>query len=99
MYIIDGIAYAGERAKPLRVCGIRPLEQHRIWLRFTNGEAKVFDFTSLLDTPAFAPLRDEAVFRDVYIDYGVPEWDNGNIDLDPTYLYEHSIPVDEAESA
>ena len=44
MYVADGIAYAGERAPEIKVCGVRPLAGHKLWLRFTTGEAKVFDF-------------------------------------------------------
>lgn len=68
MYILDGIVYAGEQSPELLVCGVRPLDGHRLWVRFNNGEEKVFDFTPLLKTPAFAPLADDAVFRGVYID-------------------------------
>ena len=45
MYISNGIAYAGEQEPVIKVCGVRPLPGHRLWLRFTTGEAKVFDFT------------------------------------------------------
>ena len=47
MYISNGIAYAGEQEPVIKVCGVRPLPGHRLWLRFTTGEAKVFDFTPL----------------------------------------------------
>ncbi len=93
MYIIDGIAYAGEQVKPITVCGVRPLAEHRLWVRFSTGEAKVFDFTPLLDTVAFAPLKDMAVFNAVYIDYGVPVWHDEDIDIAPEYLYEHGSSV------
>ena len=59
MYISNGIAYAGEQEPVIKVCGVRPLPGHRLWLRFTTGEAKVFDFTPLLKDAGFAPLADE----------------------------------------
>lgn len=99
MYIKDGIAYAGEQTPPLKVSGVRPLEDHRLWLRFNSGEAKVFDFKPLLEKPCFAPLKDDTVFRAVYIDYGVPVWDDGEIDISPEYLYENSVQAGGAESA
>ena len=55
MYVLDGIAYAGKQEPVIKVCGVRPLAGHKLWLRFTTGETKVFDFT----------------FAGVYIDYGV----------------------------
>ena len=87
MYIENGIAYAGEKAPVLKVCGIRPMEGHKLWLRFSDGTTKVFDFTQMLDKPAFAPLKDVELFNKVYIDYGVPVWNDGDIDIDPEYLY------------
>jgi len=99
MYIKDGIAYAGEPRPACKVCGIRPLENHMLWARFTTGEAKIFDFKPLLNTPAFAPLKDEQLFRQVYIDYGVPVWNDGEIDIAPEALYEQGLPVEDAMSA
>ncbi len=89
MYIVDGIAYAGEQSPALRVTGVRPLSDFRLWVRFNNSEAKIFDFKPLLDTPAFAPLADSETFNSVYIDYGVPSWNNGDIDIAPETLYEN----------
>nr|DAS80764.1 MAG TPA: Protein of unknown function (DUF2442) [Caudoviricetes sp.] len=88
MYIVNGIAYAGEQAPALRVVGVRPLDDFCLWVRFNNGEAKMFDFKPLLKTPAFAPLADLDVFKGVYIDYGVPVWNDGAIDIAPEALYE-----------
>ncbi len=88
MYIVNGIAYAGEQAPALRVIGVRPLDDFCLWVRFNNGEAKMFDFKPLLKTPAFAPLADLDVFKGVYIDYGVPVWNDGAIDIAPEALYE-----------
>ena len=45
MYVLDGIAYAGKQEPVIKVCGVRPLAGHKLWLRFTTGETKVFDFT------------------------------------------------------
>ena len=93
MYIRNGIAYAGEEKPMLKVNGVRPLENHKLWLRFNTGEAKVFNLTPLLSQPAFAPLADINVFKGVYIDYGVPVWNDGDIDIAPETLYEQSVPA------
>ena len=92
MYIVDGIAYAGDQKPEIKVCGIRPLEGHKLWLRFNTGEAKIFDFMPLLEYEAFKPLADVKEFMGVYIDYGIPVWKDGEIDIDPQYLYEASTP-------
>ena len=91
MYIKNGIAYAGEPAVQIKVSGVRPMKEHRIWVRFNTGEAKIFDFTPMLEKPAFAPLKDETIFRDVYIDYGIPMWCDGDIDISPEFLYQNGI--------
>ena len=96
MYIIDGIAYAGEPKTPIKVVGIRPLSNYHLWLRFSNGESKVFDFKPLLDSPCYIRLQDKEIFRDVYIDYGVPVWCDGDIDIAPEYIYENSVEYNSA---
>ena len=87
MYIENGIAYAGEPKPQLLISGVRPLPNHKLWVRFNTGEAKVYDFKPLLTTPAFKPLADENIFNGVYIDYGVAVWKNGDIDIAPEELY------------
>jgi len=99
MYILNGIAYAGEQSPEIRVSGVRPLDNHKLWVRFNTGEVKVFDFTPLLDASCFAPLKDEAIFKQVYIDYGVTVWQDGDIDIAPEKLYEEGIAVGGVASA
>lgn len=99
MYVRDGIAYAGEPTPALKVWGVRPLEDYKLWLRFSTGEAKIFDFKPLLDQPAFTPLVDKAVFNAVYIDYGVTVWNDGDIDIAPELLYEKGVATGGVESA
>ena len=96
MYIRDGIAYADEQHKPLKVCGVRPLPDRILWVRFNTGEAKRFDFKPLLDEPAFVPLRSADVFNSVYIDYGVTVWNDGEIDIAPEYIYENGVAAETA---
>ncbi len=91
MYIKNGIAYAGETSAPLKISGVRPLPDYLLWVRFNTGETKTIDFKDLLETPAFAPLKDKKVFESVYIDYGVAVWNDGNIDIAPEYLYKNGI--------
>jgi hypothetical protein len=93
VYILNDIAYAGEPAPILRISGVRPLEDYRLWVRFSNGEARIFDCKPLLSSPAFAPLADPDTFKSVYIDYGVTVWNDGDIDIAPEHLYEYSSPA------
>lgn len=93
MYIIDGIAYAGEQKPLLKVCGVRPMKDFKLWVRFNTGEAKIIDFKEFLSMPAFSPLSDKAVFDEVYIDYGVPVWNDGDIDISPELLYDKGVTL------
>ena len=95
MYIINDIAYAGEKEKPIKICGVRPLNDYKLWLRFNNGEARIYDCKPLMQSPAFQPLKDPAVFRDVYIDYGVVVWMDGDLDVAPEAMYRDSVAQDE----
>lgn len=99
MYIIDGIAYAGEQKKAITVSGVRAMPDHKLWVRFSTGEAKIFDFSPLLDSPAFQPLKDSDIWDGVYIDYGVTVWQDGAIDIAPEYLYEHGVSVNDRATA
>lgn len=94
MYVINGIAYAGETTPVIKVSGVRPMNDFKLWVRFSTGEAKIFDCKSLFDTPAFASLSDKAVFDGVYIDYGVPVWNNGDIDISPEFLYAEGVEAE-----
>ena len=97
MYIIDTIAYAEEPAPMIKVSGVRPLDDYMLWVRFSTGEAKLFDFKPLLSLPAFAPLADKKLFKSVYIDYGVTVWNGGEIDIAPETLYAEGQLVKDKE--
>lgn len=99
MYIRDGIAYADELKPAVRISGVRPMKNYRLWVRFNTGEAKIYDFTPLLEAPGFAPLKDVEVFNSVYIDYGVTVWLDGDIDIDPGELYKNGVPADNPQIA
>ncbi len=97
MYVIDGIAYAGEQQKPITVKSARPLNDHRVLVSFGNGERRVFDFAPLLDIPCYQPLKDKTVFDSVYVDCGTLCWNDGDIDIAPETVYERSALPENTE--
>ena len=94
MYVKNGIVYAGELVPPIRVISVRPLEDYKLWIRFSNGEVKEFNFKPLLDEPAFKPLKDKNIFNSVYVDFGCTVWNDGEIDIAPEYLFEEGNLVE-----
>ena len=62
--------------------------EHTVRIVFADGEVRDVDVTPLLATPAFAPLRDPAVFEQVKVDEqtGTITWP-GDVDLDPDVIY------------
>lgn len=92
MYVIDGIAYAGEQQKPTAVKSARPLNDYKVLVSFSGGERRVFDFAPLLDMPCYQPLKDKTVFDRVYVDCGTLCWNDGDIDIAPETVYERSVP-------
>jgi hypothetical protein len=61
---------------------------HTVRIVFADGEVRDVDITPLLDTPAFSPLREPAIFEQVKVDEdtGTIAWP-GDVDLDPDVIY------------
>jgi hypothetical protein len=72
--------------------GVRSVEatdDHKLILRFDNGEERIFDAAPLLTVGRFRELAQMDLFRKVRVVYDTVEWENG-LDLDPEYVYEQS---------
>ena len=78
-----------------RVIEVRPLPDYKLALRFSDGQARVFDVEPYLGCGAFAELKKPEVFNSVKVSFDTVEWCNG-VDLCPEVLYEHSKPMPEA---
>ncbi|MEW6350313.1 MAG: DUF2442 domain-containing protein [Thermodesulfobacteriota bacterium] len=71
-----------------KVSAVYPLPGKHLRVTCANGETRAYDCTPLLGEPAFAVLRDDAVFRNVHVDehgYGI-SW-NDNVDLAESELW------------
>lgn len=72
------------------VTDVRPLEGHKLELTFADGLSAVVDMDRIIEryTGVFAPLLDEAYFRQVRADreLGTIVWPNG-ADVCPDVLY------------
>ena len=90
MYIIDGIAYASQKMQKTYVTAVKPLDDMMMIVTFGSGEKRLYDASQLLDFPAFQPLKDETVFMNAKVEYGVVTWADGEIDIAPETMYENS---------
>jgi hypothetical protein len=74
-----------------RVVRVSPLERYRLSVEFADGVAGIIDLSDRLTGEMFAPLRDEATFRQVAIDeFGAVCWPNG-ADFAPDAMYQELI--------
>lgn len=97
MYIVNGIAYAGAPMQETAVQAVKPLDDMMMIVTFTSGEKRLYDATPLLALPAFQPLKDERVFKDAKVEYGVVTWADGEIDIAPETMYETSYEYQEMQ--
>ncbi len=92
MYIVDGIAYAGEAKKDISVAKVKILDDGILIVTFSSGEERLFDTTRLLRFPAFASLSERKIQESAYVEDGILTWDNGNLDYATEALYDESMP-------
>jgi len=71
----------------LSIKDVKPLDNYRLFLKFDNGEERIFDVSPYLETGRFAELKDPAMFKTVKVKFDTIEWAN-NLDIDPEVLYE-----------
>jgi hypothetical protein len=75
---------------PWRLTDVKPLSGYRLKVRFYDGLEGLVDMSTLVwseNAGVFAALRDETVFRRVFLEYGAVTWP-GEIDLAPDAMYE-----------
>jgi uncharacterized protein DUF2442 len=71
-----------------RVVSVRPLDLYRLDVAFDDGVQGVVSLKDRLFGPVFEPLRDRALFLQVFVDeFGAVGWPNG-ADLAPDALYQ-----------
>ncbi len=69
---------------------IKVLENYKIWIKFKNGEEKIFDMKKYVDQKFYQKLKDKKYFEKVKIAGNTIEWENGE-DIAPENLYYDSI--------
>jgi hypothetical protein len=69
-----------------RVVSVRPLEDYRLELLFSDEKKKVFDVRPYLQHGLFSELADKDLFNSVAVCMGTVAWQNG-LDICPDTLY------------
>jgi hypothetical protein len=96
MYIVNGIAYAGELTPGIEVADVIALDDMILLLTFNTGEKRLYDATTLLKYPAFKPIENFDIFKSIKIEHGVVTWLDGDIDIAPETLYNDSFAYQDA---
>ena len=70
------------------VLRLKPLDGHKLWLRFSDGSEGVRDLSDVIAKggPMVEPLKSPEYFARAFVEMGAPTWPNG-FDLDPINLY------------
>lgn len=75
-----------------KVIAVKPMDHHVLLVEFDNAVSKRYDVSPLLTKPAFAPLKNESLFKQVYVERGgyAVIW-NSEIDLSEHELWRGGI--------
>ena len=75
------------------VIEVKALEQYQIYLKFSNGEEKIYDMKESIEKiKYFNKLKNRKYFENVKPRGDTVEWGNGE-DVAPENLYYESIPI------
>jgi hypothetical protein len=75
----------------LDVIQVKATADYLLYLKFENGEDRVFDMMPYLGKKPFSNLKGSPLFILARVDYGTVVWP-GNIDIAPETLYLNSKP-------
>ena len=78
---------------PYRVAQVEALEGWRLRVRHNDGVSGIVDLSGLVhrnDAGVFAALRDQDLFRQVFLDLGAVTWP-GEIDLAPDRMHDDIV--------
>ena len=80
------------RMLPPDAVDVNVLKDKTLLVIFSNGERRTFDLTPLLERKCYARLNDPAFLASVNVQNGCVTWPD-DIDIDPDWLYEDSVPM------
>jgi hypothetical protein len=74
------------------VKSVKPLDDYRLALLFTDGKQGIYDVKPLLDFGVFRSLKDKTIFNSVRVETPSIAWVN-DVDIAPETLYEDCIMI------
>ena len=69
-----------------RVESVLVLDNFQLSIKFTNNEQKLFDMKPYLDQGVFKVLKDETLFKKVFMQWGTVAWSD-DLDMSSDTLY------------
>ena len=69
---------------------IKVLENYKLWLKFENGEQKIFNMEKYIHEKFYQKLKNRKYFERVKVSENTIEWENGE-DVAPENLYYDSV--------
>lgn len=69
---------------------IKALENYKLWLKFENGEQKIFNMEKYIHEKFYQKLKNRKYFERVKVSGNTIEWENGE-DVAPENLYYDSV--------
>lgn len=72
---------------------VKPLENYKLYIKFKNGEEKIYDLKETLKNKMFKKLKDVEYFKNVKVSGCTIEWQCGE-DIAPENLYNDSISIE-----
>lgn len=98
MIVQDGICYPDAPARHVKIVSARNAGDRLVEVCFDDGSRRLFDSRSL-EGEVFAPLEDPALFAGWKLDYETLTWNDGDIDIAPEYVLNHSVPLPAGKGA
>ena len=69
---------------------VKPIEGYKLYIKFKNGEEKIFDMSKYINQKFYEKLREYKYFEKVHVMGNTIVWENGE-DIAPENLYYESI--------
>ena len=76
---------------------VMALENFLLYIKFKNGEEKIYDMKEMLKFDYYKDLKDKENFKTVKVSGITLSWSTGQ-DIAPEKIYFNSIPINEFDS-